>query len=236
MRDIIWMRSICRKNNVALTEVQAAQLESYVSLLLQFNRHVNLISRRDEESIWEHHILHSIALLFKMELEGDTILDLGTGGGLPGIPLKILSPSVEFTLVDSIGKKIRVVDEMIRTLGLTGVRAICSRAEDLAMASEFSHYFDNVMSRAVAPLKDLVAWSKPLLRQNSGTAGGKRQKGAKQSVPGGTLIAFKGGDLQKELHDATLEKVLKTTEEIPLTFNGSERLSFTEKKIILVGF
>ncbi len=236
MRDVIWMRSICRWNNIALTEMQADQLASYVSLLLQFNRHVNLISRRDEENIWERHILHSIALLFKVKLEGEMILDLGTGGGLPGIPLKILSPSVEFTLIDSIEKKIRIVDEIVRKLELPGVKVICSRAEDLPKKTKFRHYFDNVISRAVAPLKDLVAWSEPLLKRNSAALAEKHERSAKQAVGGGTLIAFKGGNLQKELDDAKLESKVKCTEEIPLMFTGSEGLSFTDKKIVLVRF
>src|SRR5712691_1942891 len=180
MRDVIWLQNICRKNNTEFTDEQANQMESYVSLLLQLNHHINLISRKDVENVWERHILHSISPLFTINMPGDfTILDLGTGGGLPGIPLKIMSPSLEFTLVDSVQKKIKAVSEMIQTLKLTHVTTIWSRAEELSKMPEFKKRFDVVICRAVAPLKELIKWSEPLLKAGSDRNGIKHEKKGK---------------------------------------------------------
>src|SRR5512140_2094922 len=110
----IWFHNICRKNGLNPTDGQIRLLEQYVSYLLEWNQKINLISRKDEEQVWQNHILHSAAPLFKVKLDPNPrIMDLGTGGGLPGIPLKILVPESEFLLVDSTRKKTVAVQDMI---------------------------------------------------------------------------------------------------------------------------
>lgn len=232
MTNILWLRTICRKNNVLLTDVQANSLESFVSLLLQQNHRLNLISRKDEENIWQYHILHSLSVLFKFEFpQNCKILDLGTGGGLPGIPLRILLPSAEFTLIDSIQKKVNAVDEIIRSLQLPNIQVICSRAEDLAKKLEFKHRFDIVVCRAIGPLKKIITWSAPLLKP-----GGQPIRSSKTQISTGTLVALKGGNLDKEIQEAQKLGNVKSIEEVPLVFTGSELLPQVDKKIVLVKF
>ncbi len=136
------------------------QLGRYAHKLISQNRKINLISRRDEDHIWEHHILHSLSILKTgCIVKGMQVLDVGTGGGLPGIPLAICCPDVHFTLADSIGKKMRAVAEMTAELGLDHVTPVHSRVESFPAAS-----FDVIVSRAVAPALRIHNWTKKLLR------------------------------------------------------------------------
>lgn len=138
-----------------LTDQQTQHLSALDALYKDWNSKINVISRKDIDNLYLHHILHSmgIAKVFQFK-PGSKIMDLGTGGGFPGIPLAILFPEVEFLLVDSIGKKIRVTEEVAAALGLKNVRSQQTRAE------EVKEKFDFVVTRAVAPLADLVTWTK----------------------------------------------------------------------------
>ena len=148
----------------------------------EWNSKINLISRPDIDNLYIRHILHSLAIAKFINFKsGTTVLDIGTGGGFPGIPLAILFPEVQFTLVDSIAKKIRVVEDVILQLNLKNVTAICERAEKLENEYEF------VVSRATAPLNDLYKWSRTKIS--------RKQKNA---VPNG-IICLKGGDLTTEI-------------------------------------
>lgn len=170
------------------TPRQLEQLAALDALYHDWNSKINVISRKDMDSLYEKHVLHSLSIATAFEfVAGAQVADLGTGGGFPGIPLAILFPEVQFFLVDSIGKKIRVVEEVAKGLGLTNVTAINSRFEALK-----GKKFDFVVSRAVAPLKDLWTWSKPLLKKKGATAGG--------ALPG--LISLKGGDLAAEIAES----------------------------------
>ena len=234
MSNILWLRSICSKNGIGLSEEQGRLLGAYVSLLLRFTQQVNLISRKDEENVWERHILHSIAPLFKLTFADNLeILDLGTGGGLPGVPLKILLPTSKFTLVDSIQKKVTVVDKIIYSLGLQGISVVCSRAEDLPKNPKFKHGFDVVIARAVAPLKHLVRWSDNLVKRDFQEP---REESTANQVTRGMLVVYKGGNLEKEIFDVNLNTKVKAIEETPLVFHGSESLALMDKKIVLVKF
>jgi 16S rRNA (guanine527-N7)-methyltransferase len=168
------------------TPKQLDQFRALEPLYREWNEKINVISRKDIESLYEKHVLHSLAIAAVADLpDGLQVLDLGTGGGFPGIPLAIFFPEVHFHLVDSIGKKIKVVEGVAEALNLQNVTTAHSRVEDIK-----NRKFDLVVSRAVAPLKDLWRWSKPLVKKN-----------ADENRPSG-LICLKGGDLAQEISDS----------------------------------
>lgn len=171
------------------SEKQIEQFKMLESLYTEWNEKINVISRKDIESLYQKHVLHSLAIAaqfpFTSEIE---IMDIGTGGGFPGIPLAIFFPEVRFYLSDSIAKKIKVVSEISNALELQNVEAHHLRAESIK-----GRKFDFVVSRAVAPLKDLWRWSKPLLRND------RKLEDYKNG-----LICLKGGDLTLEVADSCL--------------------------------
>ncbi len=165
-----------------LTPHQAQQFAALDALYRDWNSKINVISRKDIDNLYEHHVLHSLAIAKLLPFQpGTTILDVGTGGGFPGIPLAILFPECQFLLIDSIGKKIKVASEVAAALGLTNVECKQERAE------EEKRQFDFVVSRAVMPLPDLVK----LVRKNVSNK-------HRNAVPNG-LVVLKGGDLQAEI-------------------------------------
>jgi len=169
------------------TPVQLSQFAALDELYNDWNSKINVISRKDVEGLFEKHILHSLSIAAAFEFaDGSSIVDLGTGGGFPGIPLAIFYPNVQFHLVDSIGKKIKVVNAVAEAIGLKNVSTRHSRVEDIK-----DRRFDFVVSRAVAPLKDLWTWSKPLLKKSS----------PNNNQPPG-LICLKGGDLHAEISES----------------------------------
>lgn len=164
-----------------LTDKQNEQLAALDALYRDWNAKINVISRKDIDNLYEHHVLHSLGIASVIHFSpGSHIMDLGTGGGFPGIPLAILFPDVSFHLVDSIGKKVRVAGEVAAAIGLQNVTTAHERAE------EEKQKFDFVVSRAVMPLADLVK----IVRKNIAT----RQRNA---LPNG-LICLKGGELDRE--------------------------------------
>jgi len=190
-----------------LSEKQKNQFAQLEKLYAEWNEKINVISRKDMDSLYEKHILHSLGIAKVMEFEfGTKVLDIGTGGGFPGIPLAILYPEVQFTLVDSIGKKITVVKEVSAGIGLENVTAIHSRAEEL---KEKFHF---VVSRAVTQMPVFLTWLK-----------GKFEKQSFNKKPNGVLY-LKGGDLTEEL--AGLK-----TEIFPLQ-NYFESEFFETKKVV----
>lgn len=165
-----------------LTDKQLSQFQSLGDLYKDWNSKINLISRKDIDNIYEKHILHSLGIAKVINfVDGSKIIDMGTGGGFPGIPLAILFPEVEFVLLDSIGKKVKVASEVGKEAGLLNVECIHERIENE------KRLFDFVVSRAVMPLPDLVKIAKKNIK--------KEQQNA---MPNG-IICLKGGDLQNEM-------------------------------------
>lgn len=192
-----------------LTEKQQQQFASLGALYQSWNEKINVISRKDMEHFYEHHVLHSLGIAKVIAFKpGTKILDIGTGGGFPGIPLAILFPEAEFTLVDSIGKKIKVVKEIASFIGLQNVAAIQLRAE------EVDGKFDFVVSRAVTALPEFLGW-----------VSGKFSTQSFNTLPNGVLY-LKGGDLQHELRAI---KKLVTTYELSSYFDES---FFETKKLV----
>jgi len=171
-----------------LTPTQQQQFEQLPELYEFWNNQINVISRKDIDQLFERHVLHSLGIAKVMPfLPGESVLDVGTGGGFPGIPLAIMFPDTRFYLVDSIGKKIKVVQEVAAALGLKNVRAAHLRAEQV------DEKFDFVVSRAVTSLKEFYPWVK-----------GKFNKASKNSLPNGILY-LKGGDLAAEIKESGLQ-------------------------------
>ncbi|MBC7949154.1 MAG: 16S rRNA (guanine(527)-N(7))-methyltransferase RsmG [Chitinophagaceae bacterium] len=183
------------------TPHQLDQLRALAPLYQEWNEKINVISRKDIDSLYEKHVLHSLSIAAAFEFPPTTsIIDLGTGGGFPGIPLAIFFPEVNFHLVDSIAKKLKVVEAVAEGIGLKNVTTQHTRAEEIR-----NRKFDFVISRAVAPLKDLWTWSKPLLKPKQKPAPGMPE--TQLITPG--LICLKGGDLALEIQESgTKPKIL----------------------------
>ena len=167
----------------ALTEQQINQFTALFGLYADWNARINVISRKDIDNLYLHHVLHSLAIARYITFApGTTIMDVGTGGGFPGIPLAIFFPEVKFLLLDSIGKKVRVAEEIAKAVGLTNVEVAHARAEEEKRKCHF------IVSRAVMPLPDLVRITKKNITREQINA-----------LPNG-IICLKGGDLSAEIH------------------------------------
>ena len=165
-----------------LTEPQVEQFAQLEALYNDWNAKINVISRKDIQNLYEHHVLHSLGIAKVVNFkEGTTVMDLGTGGGFPGIPLAILFPEVQFHLVDSIGKKVRVAQEVATAIGLKNVKFSHARAE------EIKERYDFVVTRAVMPMVDLMKVARKNIRKEQHNA-----------LPNG-IIALKGGELNGEI-------------------------------------
>lgn len=198
-----------------LSEVQQQQFAALYDLYTDWNSKINVISRKDITNLYKHHVLHSLGIAKVMQFrQGTTVMDLGTGGGFPGIPLAILFPETHFHLVDSIGKKVKVATEIANAIGLKNVTTRHCRAE------EEKQLFDFVVSRAVMPLTDLLK----IIRKNI-------KKEQHNVLPNG-LICLKGGELEREvmpvkhqtlmydLKDYFEEEFFETKKVVYVTING----------------
>ena len=193
-----------------LTDIQLRQFEALDALYHDWNAKINVISRKDIDNLYEHHVLHSLAIAKAICFRpGTRVLDFGTGGGFPGIPLAILFPEVEFKLIDGTGKKIRVAQEVSSAIGLTNCHPEHLRGED-----EKGKY-DFIVSRAVMPLPDLVK----IVRKNIA-------KEHRNALPNG-ILCLKGGDLQAETQP--FHQIVQTTD-ISTFFT---ELWFKERKFII---
>lgn len=195
------------------TPKQLEQFSRLASIYVEWNQKINVISRKDIDALYERHVLHSLAIAAQYPfLSGLEVVDIGTGGGFPGVPLAIFFPEVQFHLVDSIAKKLKVVEAVKNELGLDNLTFAHTRAENIK-----GRKFDFVVSRAVAPLKELWTWGKPLIRNARPIEDYKNG-----------LICLKGGDLTQEIADSQLRPYVT-----PIQTIFSEAF-FAEKYILYV--
>lgn len=191
-------KSFFAKEGFKITEKQFDKLSRFVELLIAKNEQLNLTSITSEEEVWIKHIFDSLIPIRFLKLEKvKLVMDLGTGGGIPGIPLAILHPSIEFVLVDSIQKKVDAIREFVTALRLKNVKVVCARAEELGQNPDYRDQFDVVLSRALAALPILIEYSVPLIHLY------------------GIVGAYKGPDYVDELSRST-KAIIKLKAEQPM--------------------
>jgi len=205
------------------TPQQLEQFKALDELYKDWNSKINVISRKDIEGLYEKHVLHSlsIAAIFDF-IPGTDIIDIGTGGGFPGIPLAIYFPEVKFHLVDSIAKKLKVVQEVANAIGLKNISVQHTRAEEIK-----NRKFDFAVSRAVAPLKYLWRWSRPLLKTSITRV---QAEGFEQLKLKPGLICLKGGDLSTEITESgTKPLITNITDIFPEPFFSDKHMLYVRK-------
>jgi 16S rRNA (guanine527-N7)-methyltransferase len=192
------------------TDAQLQQFAALEGLYTEWNAKINVISRKDIDSIYLHHVLHSLSIAAIAGFQpGMQVIDIGCGGGFPGVPLAIFFPQVKFHLVDSIAKKLKVVEAVCEAAGIRNITTQHTRAEEIK-----NRKFDYAVSRAVAPLKELWKWASPLLKKDH------------THTPPNGLICLKGGDLSQEIYESALRPRM-----IPVTKLFPE--AYFEEKYVL---
>jgi len=196
-----------------LTDDQRYQFEHLAALYQDWNQKINVVSRKDIDELYLRHVLHSLGIAKIQQFKaGSSVLDVGTGGGFPGIPLAILFPETQFTLVDSIGKKIKVVEEVVEGLGIENVTPINSRVEDI------KDRFDFIVSRAVAAMPTFTHWVKGKVKKESLH---ERRNG---------ILYLKGGDLTEELKDYRNAQIFDLTAYFEEEFFETKKVVYLPQK------
>ena len=210
-----FVREILEQNELFITEEQWQRLETWVDRLVKINYRINLISRKQTEVVWLHHILHSITPLILINFPKNIELcDFGTGGGLPGIPLAILKPDWQVFLLDSRQKKISAVKETTEGLGCVNLHFIVGRGEEVGLNPMYNKRFNWLTARAVSAIGNLEKWTRDLRKKEA------------------TLIAFKGGNLKNEdVSPSKLQNVDRLVEH-PIKLKGYPDFHIDEKKLV----
>ena len=217
--ELLEFWTICSSNGIILEKSHLDALERYHKELLYWNEKINLISRRDEENLWEHHILHSLAPFKYIDFKPKAkCIDIGTGGGLPGIPICIARPDMKMVLCDSIAKKIKMTQMFAQHSGCRFMEAVCARAEELYEKPSMAGSFDYVFSRAVAKISDLVNWSQRLVKKNA------------------SIVLFKGGDIESEIETALERYPNLQITEVLIKFVGYDWFEKQAKKLVICTF
>ncbi len=211
--------TICSANGIILDGEMMANIERFHREIIYWNEKVNLISRKDVQNVLEKHILHSLSILkYEKIVNKARILDIGTGGGFPGTPIKIARPDIFLTLVDSVSKKLKIAEMLAKHTELRNIEAYSTRIETLQTRPDFLRKYDYIISRAVATSVQLISWSLPMLKDK------------------GKYIFLKGGDLQKEFDDvAKFFPNLQHTEQ-KIDMIGFDYFAKEDKKIITFSF
>ncbi len=217
--DMTEFWTICSANGINLELKQLKAIERFAGELVYWNKKINMVSRADEENLLEKHVLHSLAILKYVNIpQKAKCLDVGTGGGLPGIPLKIARPDLRMLLVDSINKKLRKAAMFAQHTALKGIEAKAARAEELAKDKRCRQSYDFIFARAVKRLEKLAGWVKPLMK------------------PAARLVVMKGGDLREEIEEAQAKFTNLEVEEYLIDLFAYEQFKVDEKKILICSF
>ncbi|MCL2038866.1 MAG: 16S rRNA (guanine(527)-N(7))-methyltransferase RsmG [Bacteroidetes bacterium] len=209
--------TILSVNGIILEPKQIEIFKRYHKELIYWNEKINLISRQDESNILEKHFIHSLSILKYVDIPIKAqCLDIGTGGGFPGLVLKIARPDVNMILLDSIKKKINTTKMLAQHTELRGINCVLDRAENLCNEKKYNKYFDIILSRAVAKTDKLIGWTIPLIKDN------------------GKFIFLKGGDLGEEINQAKNKYRNLNFEVKDINILGCKSISSAEKKIIIV--
>jgi 16S rRNA (guanine527-N7)-methyltransferase len=215
--DFIEFWTVCSANKIILSEEQMDNMRRFHKELIYWNEKVNMVSRKDIDFVLAKHILHSLTIMRYIDIpERAKVIDIGTGGGLPGIPLKIANPTIYLTLIDSITKKIKIVEMLAKHTGLRNIEAKAVRAEVFAQNPLYQNKFDLVVSRAVAPASKIFMWTQNLLKKN------------------GKIILWKGGDLSSEIEDLKLLNNDLKISEITIDFFGYDYFKQENKKLLII--
>jgi len=182
--DFIEFWTLCSANNIELDKLQMENIRRFHQEVIYWNEKVNIISRKDIDNLLDRHILHSLSIMKYVNIPPKArIIDVGTGGGFPGTPLKIANPDIFITLVDSIAKKLKIANMIAQHTGLRNIEAKAQRIEELAKNANYQQKFDFVVSRATASAVKIYSWTHNLLK------------------PTGQIILWKGGDLTNEIDE-----------------------------------
>jgi len=211
--------TICSANGIVLDVEQIRSVKRFVEELRYWNEKVNLLSRKEIDEVLNKHILHSLSILKYVEIKQKArCLDVGTGGGFPGIPLIIAKPDLYMTLIDSIRKKVNITEMLAKHTNTRHVETICGRAEDLAKNKLYNNHFDFVFSRAVSRTNDIITWTKKLLKKD------------------GKIVLLKGGNLDDEISEAKKNFPNVIIKEQLISVFGDDSFSENEKKVLICSF
>lgn len=228
-------RRILSENGLTVSDEQLTVIRQFIEYLFEWNSKVNLISRKDLRSVWEAHVLHSVSMLFFLRIhEGASILDLGTGGGFPGIPLAILRSDAHLTLIDSIRKKVDALEDIVGHLPIGNVRIMCGRAEALGRSLPVDNQVDIIVARAVAQASDLVKWSRGWYGRHAGKRMSVRVSTTTRTLTTPLMILLKGGDLRAELARIPSRQLREKPLVLPLVFKGSDTIGMEDKKLVIL--
>lgn len=217
--DLIQFWTILSANGIVLDQKQRERIERYAKELLHWNNKVNLISRKDEDKILESHILHSLTILKYVNLDGKyECLDLGSGGGLPGIPIAIAAPKINMLLLDSIKKKMKVTEMLAQHTGLRNIKSKAERVEVVAAQKEYQRKFDFIFARGVARLNKIQGWVSPMIK------------------PSGKIVLLKGGNLEEEIAEAKNNNKALKVKEFDLELLAYDNFKKEEKKLLICSF
>ena len=217
--DLIQFWTILSANGIVLDEKQRERIVRFADELLHWNSKINLISRKDEDMILESHILHSLSILKYVDLDKKyECMDIGTGGGLPGIPLGIAAPKINMLLVDSIKKKVTTTRMLAQHTGLKNFKARTARVEVIAAEKEHQKKYDFIFARGVARLNKIQGWVSPLIK------------------PTGKIVLLKGGDLDDEIKEATNNNKSLIVEQHDLELLAYPDFAIENKKILICSF
>ena len=211
--------TICSANGIVLDKKQMDQIERYAGELIYWNSKVNMISRKDEENVMSYHILHSLSILKYADIPHRSLcLDIGSGGGLPGIPVSIARPDLRMLLIDSIAKKVKMAEMFASHTGNKSLKAIRARAEELHRDKEYGKRYDYIFSRSVAKVEKILEWSQSIRKKDT------------------VFIMLKGGDLSDEIHSAKERFKNLDVKEHLISLIGYDKFEKEEKKILICKF